>query len=174
MTILEPTEGPTGMPTEGPTQNPSPQRGAGDGFRYLRTIRFAETDAAGVMYFANLLTLCHEAYEAALENAGFDLQLFFSRESDVAVPIVHTSADFYQPMRCGDAIAVHLTPTQISPHTFEIRYEIHRAIHPQTQQAKTAKTQRPIATALTRHVCIDVKGRDRQPLPLKLAQWISS
>lgn len=167
-------EGPTEMPTEGPTQKTPPQRGAGEGFRYLRTIRFAETDAAGVMYFANLLTLCHEAYEAALATAGFDLRLFFSRESDVAVPIVHTSADFYQPMRCGDAIAVHLTPIQISPHAFEIRYEIHRAIHARTQQAETVKTQRPIATALTRHVCIDVKGRDRQPLPSKLAQWVSS
>ncbi len=148
----------------------SPQHSASNEHRYLRTIRFAETDAAGVMYFANLLTLCHEAYEAALANAGFDLRLFFSRDGDVAVPIVHTSADFYQPMMCGDAIAVHLSSVQLSPHSFEISYEI----HPQTQPAKPTKPQKPIATALTRHVCINPQRRDRQPLPAQLAQWISS
>ena len=46
-------------------------------FLYTRTIRFHETDAAGVVYFANLLTLCHEAYEAALAEAGLDVKSFF-------------------------------------------------------------------------------------------------
>jgi len=32
-------------------------------FVYGRTIRFQETDAAGVIYFSNVLVLCHEAYD---------------------------------------------------------------------------------------------------------------
>ncbi|MFZ9683665.1 MAG: 1,4-dihydroxy-2-naphthoyl-CoA hydrolase, partial [Cephaloticoccus sp.] len=45
-------------------------------FIYERTIRLAETDAAGIVYFANYLGLCHEAYEAALAAAGLPVQSF--------------------------------------------------------------------------------------------------
>jgi 1,4-dihydroxy-2-naphthoyl-CoA hydrolase len=56
-------------------------------FIYSRTIHFQETDAAGVVYFANLLALCHEAYEASLAEAGVDLRQFFSSGGEVAVPV---------------------------------------------------------------------------------------
>ena len=32
-------------------------------FAYYYTVRFQDTDAAGVVYFANVLRICHEAYE---------------------------------------------------------------------------------------------------------------
>jgi hypothetical protein len=38
-------------------------------FSYVRTVRLADTDAAGVVYFARTLSICHEAYEAALAAA---------------------------------------------------------------------------------------------------------
>lgn len=116
-------------------------------FVYSRVIRFHETDAAGVVYFANLLTLCHEAYEAALAEMGVDLQRYFSRSGDQAVPVVHTSANFYRPLVCGEAIAISLTPRQISPDSFEIDYEIR-------SQLDLSERSKPLAIALTRHVCI--------------------
>ncbi len=144
-------------------------------FKHLRTIRFAETDAAGVVYFANLLVLCHDAYEAALAAAGFDLSLFFSREDDVALPIVHTAADFYQPMKCGDAIAVHLNPTQLDAYSFEVHYVVHSQIQPASAEDSADKrSDRAIAKALTRHVCINSKTRRRQSLSDELTRWIGS
>ncbi|MEO1388722.1 MAG: thioesterase family protein [Cyanobacteria bacterium J06634_6] len=135
-------------------------------FLYTRRIRFHETDAAGVVYFANLLTLCHEAYEAALAEAGFDLTLFFSKEGGVAVLVTHTEADFYQPLRCGEAIALQLVPTQVSPHSFEIHYEIYHCPQQELQQ-------KPAVRAMTRHVCIDVQTRRRQTLTPELTDWIT-
>jgi 1,4-dihydroxy-2-naphthoyl-CoA hydrolase len=131
-------------------------------FTLRRMIRFQETDAAGVVYFANLLALCHEAYEASLANAGIALKPFFSTAENIAVPIVHTSADFYQPMYCGDEIAVTLTPQQLSPHSFEITYVVTAADSP----------ERVLAKALTRHVCISPTARARQPLTLELSRWL--
>ncbi|MEM9980588.1 MAG: acyl-CoA thioesterase, partial [Cyanobacteria bacterium P01_D01_bin.2] len=61
-------------------------------YTYRRTIRFHETDAAGVVYFANVLTLCHEAYEASLAAAGINVRVFFGGGS-LAVPVVHGSVD---------------------------------------------------------------------------------
>lgn len=149
-------------------------------FQYCRVIRFHETDAAGVVYFANVLTLCHEAYEASLDAAGFDLGLFFSREGSVAVPIVHTAGDFYQPLGCGDAIALFLVPKQLTPYSFEISYKIYRQDNPSTDWRENDwrengfPTQKAAASALTRHMCINPQTRRRQPLTAELTDWIAA
>lgn len=57
-------------------------------FKYQRKIFFADTDAAGVVYFANLLSICHEAYEEFLTNFYINLQDFFS-SNIIAIPIIH-------------------------------------------------------------------------------------
>ena len=70
-------------------------------FTYKRTIRFQDTDAAGVVYFANVLNICHEAYEDSLVESGIKLKSFFQSTS-TAITIVHASVDFFKPMFCGD------------------------------------------------------------------------
>ncbi len=140
-------------------------------FTYNRIIRFQETDAAGVVYFANVLTLCHEAYEASLQAAGIALKPFFSQSAECAVPIVHTAASFYQPMFCGDAIAITLTPQQLSPHSFEIAYQVSP---PVSEPSPLNDSNKPklLAEASTRHICINVRSRRRQPLTSDLMSWL--
>ena len=128
---------------------------------YTRVIRFHETDAAGVVYFANILTLCHEAYEASLAEAGIDVRLFFGG-GDLAVPVVHGSVDFRRPLHCGDEVAIALTPHALDDTSFEISYCL------------TNAEQKAIATALTRHVCIDSTSRQRHPFSSDLARWLSA
>jgi 1,4-dihydroxy-2-naphthoyl-CoA hydrolase len=129
-------------------------------FNYQRIIRFGDTDAAGVVYFANVASLCHEAYEAALSDAGVDLRSFF-RGDKLAVPIVHASVDFHRPMYCGDRLTIQVSPQITSDHEFEIRYEV--LIEGQ---------DRAVARGLTRHVCIDPKNRSRVAIPVMLQTWI--
>jgi 1,4-dihydroxy-2-naphthoyl-CoA hydrolase len=74
-------------------------------FTYHRTIRFSDTDAAGVVYFAKVLSICHEGYEASLAASGINLHSFFNNET-VAIPIIHASVDFWRPMFCGDSIII--------------------------------------------------------------------
>ncbi|MGC9504473.1 acyl-CoA thioesterase [Baaleninema sp.] len=129
---------------------------------YFRTIRFADTDAAGVVYFASLMSVCHEAYESAMAESGIDLRSFF-RGSDVAVPIVRAEIDFFQPLFCGDAIEVRITPNQLSSSEFEVIYDIFIRGCPGR-----------VSRATTRHVCIDPRQRRRQPLPEALEHWLST
>lgn len=136
-------------------------------FSYARVIRFHETDAAGVVYFANVLTLCHEAYEASLAAGGIDLKAFFSGRA-VAVPVVHASVDFRRPIFCGDAIAIHLAPTLINDSTFEIAYQLYPDNGQPGDQAATV-----LAQAVTRHVCIDAKTRQRSALTETLHHWLT-
>lgn len=130
-------------------------------FTYPRTVYFRETDAAGVLYFANGLSLCHEAFEASLVGAGVDLKTFFSSR-DIAVPITHAEMDFFRPVFCGDRLEIHLTPHQTTDSSFEIAYQLVLQEHP----------EKPVSKALTRHVCIQPATRTRHPLPPELQRWL--
>jgi 1,4-dihydroxy-2-naphthoyl-CoA hydrolase len=132
-------------------------------FIYHRTVHFQDTDAAGVVYFANGLSMCHEAYEASLAAVGVDLKLFFSRSTNLAVPITHAEIDFFRPISCGDRLDIHLTPKLLQPSEFEITYQIFLA----------NSSQPPLTRALTRHVCIDMTTRQRQGLSAELMEWVS-
>ncbi len=131
-------------------------------FVYQRTVRFQDTDAAGVVYFANTLAICHEAYEASLIAAGVDVRQFFGGNGAIALPIVHAEADYRHPAFCGDRHEILLTPVSTSQHGFEIRYEIYGE----------GDRNRLINQASTRHVCIDPVKRDRQPLPQQVLDWL--
>ncbi|MBD2528527.1 acyl-CoA thioesterase [Nostoc flagelliforme FACHB-838] len=129
-------------------------------FTYNRTVRFQDTDAAGVVYFANVLGICHEAYEESLEASGINLKDFFTNPS-VAFPIVHASVDFLRPMFGGDKLLISLIPQKISVDKFEITYEIRVA-------------EVVVAKAITRHVCIDASSRSKQELPDEIIQWLET
>ncbi len=127
-------------------------------FTYTRTIRFQDTDAAGVVYFANVLAMCHEAYEESLAASGINLKSFFTNQS-VAIPIVHASVDFLRPMFCGDLVFIHLTAEQIGSERFEINYTI-------------LALKQQVAKAITKHICINPANRTRQQLPNEMMQWL--
>jgi 1,4-dihydroxy-2-naphthoyl-CoA hydrolase len=130
-------------------------------FIYTRTVHFQDTDAAGVVYFANVLAMCHEAYEASLAASDINLKVFFSNP-DRAIPIVHASVDFYRPMFPGDRLIIQVKPKQIADDKFEITYQIFAGEIAEKSAAK----------ALTKHVCIDVMTRTRKQLSEELMQWL--
>jgi 1,4-dihydroxy-2-naphthoyl-CoA hydrolase len=131
-------------------------------FTYTRTIRMADTDAAGIVFFANYLVLCHEAYEEALASAGLPIQNFF-KDSDVIIPVAKSSVDYLRPLQCGEQVRINLQPSLLSETSYAIDYEIVRLGRPE----KTA------ARARTEHVSTSRSKRERAPLPAKLAAWIA-
>ncbi len=131
-------------------------------FVYDRTIRFQDTDAAGVVYFANILTICHEAYEASLMASNINVRSFFSR-GEVIVPITRTSADFRHPLMCGDQVLVRLFPDRVNDAEFKVEYSLTHRDRP----------QQIISTATTHHVSIHTATRSRVALPEMLSQWLA-
>jgi 1,4-dihydroxy-2-naphthoyl-CoA hydrolase len=131
-------------------------------FCYEYTIQFRDTDAAGVMYFANIISICHVAYEASLIESGIDLKLFVNN-SEFAVPITNVSADFFKPLFCGDRVIIELSPDSIDLYRFEIKYQI------------LARDNRSLvlATAIAKHVVIDPAMRKRKELPELLTNWLA-
>ncbi|MCM1981446.1 acyl-CoA thioesterase [Lyngbya confervoides] len=132
-------------------------------FTYHHRVRFRETDAAGVAYFAEVLSVCHAAYEESLLQCGINLRDFFE-QAPTAIPITHTCVDYLQPAFCGDLQRVYLVPHQLSEAMFEIRYEIF----------SEQPDPKLVSRALTRHVCIDRQQRRRSPIPAEMLQWLRS
>lgn len=153
-----------------------------------RTVRFGDTDAAGVMHFHQLLRWCHEAYEESLERFGIPPARVFPRpvwsaaeaatESaaeqmssgetaplattpSVALPIVHCSADYLRPLRVGDPLAIALSPERLDPSLFEVRYSF-------------SSDGAEVARGLTRHLAITAAERRRCPLPDAIVRWLEA
>ena len=133
---------------------------------YARTIHFPDTDAAGVVFFARYLFICHEAYEEALAANGVNLATFFS-DTGLVVPITKSEASYVRPLRCGDKLRVEVAPTRLSDNSYSLAFTLWR-LDPAGSAPKRA------AVARTEHVCIDAKTRERRPLPPVLAAWVDA
>ncbi len=129
-------------------------------YRWDYQIQLRDTDAAGVVYFANFLTICHGAYEASLSAAGINLRLLISNP-DAALPIIHASGDFKQPLYCGDHLQVLLVPSQVNESEFQVNYQLCLA------------NGQVAGTALTKHVAIGLQDRRRTALPSFIKAWIA-
>ncbi len=132
-------------------------------FSYARTIRFPDTDAAGVTFFANYLRICHEAYEEALAHHGIEVQRFFA-DHGVIIPISKSSCDYLRPLVCGDRLDVRVTPSPLGEDSFAIDFELRRG----------GPTGKLAAVARTCHVCLRSSTRERIQLPDTLAAWVKA
>ena len=159
---MSPSAPPGDDALERPPQGPSPS--PADWLLLCRTVRFGDTDAAGVMHFHQLLRWCHVAYEESLERFGVPAGALFpgpGQTPAVALPIVHVSADFLRPLICGDPLAIEVRPRQLDGGSFEVRY---RFLH----------DGREAATGLTRHVAIEATSRQRTALPDCIVAWLET
>lgn len=132
-------------------------------FRYQRTIHFADTDAAGVVFFARYLSMAHEAYEEALAHTGIPLAEFF-RDHVIVVPIAKSEAAYLRPLHSGEQVVIDVTPTRLTPHRFAVDYVIWK-VGPPEKRAAVIRTE---------HVCIDSESRQKSDLPAALAHWVDA
>jgi len=125
-------------------------------------VRLADTDAAGVVYFAHLLQMCHTAYEEVLINQGINLQEYLT-QGTIALPIIHGEIDCLRPIYWGDQVLIALTPQFLSETELLIEYEL--TIEPEFTKV--------VARGKTRHVCIHPKTRQRLPFPPEIKQSLT-
>tara|TARA_Y100001968_G_C19187474_1_gene633499 strand:- start:224 stop:682 length:459 start_codon:yes stop_codon:yes gene_type:complete len=132
-----------------------------------RTVRFGETDPAGVIHFHQLLRWCHEAWEESLERYGLNLSDIFPGPSDtkktipIFLPIVHCEADFRLPIYTGDFLTLRLMPQRIDSCSFNLQIKFYR-------------DSTFVAQGLLRHIAVDSTTRRRTQLPEKIDLWLEA
>ena len=130
-----------------------------------RIVHFGETDAAGVVHFLELFRWCHETWEESLEKYGIVLQEIFpttpinTSQLDVALPIVHCEAKYFQPLYVGDTINIELYPEKINESSFILRF-------------KFKKNGEQIGIINIKHVSINPITREKCGLSKQINLWL--
>lgn len=87
------------------------------------TVKLHDTDAAGILFFANQFKIVHDIYERLLVQIGFGLRDRFTRR-DFFLPIVHAEADFHAALTVGDTVEVAVTSIDIGTTSFTLHYRL--------------------------------------------------
>ncbi len=130
-----------------------------------RTVRFGETDAAGVVHFLELFRWCHETWEESLEKYGIVLKEIFptnqtnTNQMNFVLPVVHCEANYFQPLYVGDAINIELHPEKINESSFVLRF-------------KFKKNGEKIGSTNIKHVSINPITRDKCTLSKQIDLWL--
>jgi len=121
-------------------------------FHFPYTIGLHDTDAAGLIFSANIIRICHHAYEAFLERIGFGMARLFEQKT-MGLPIVHIEADFTRPLAVGGKVEIFARVALVGRSSYRMSYELRDA------------SGEVCATAATVHVCVDPRTREPMDLP---------
>jgi len=113
-------------------------------FEHQLRVRFQHTDPAGIVFFANILVYCHEAFEEFMRKGGMPLEEFIGKREQT-LPLGHAEATFKRPFRAGQLVTVRLSVGRVGERSFRLEYDLF------------GEKQEHLATAATVHVSVDPK-----------------
>jgi len=122
-------------------------------FRHRIRVRFAETDAMGIVHHSRYLPYLEEARVAYLRHIDHPYSEWRDKGQDSAV--LEAYVRYLQPLRFDDLVDVHLTLGAATRTTFQMAYLL-------TVDGSTA------ATGVTVHGMVNAHGR-----PIRLPAWLT-
>ncbi len=129
-------------------------------YHYDRTVRMADTDASGVIYFASVQKIALEAFEDFLLSSGFELAKMML-SGPLLMPIVHVEADYLAPVYVGEMLRVEMKLAKTGVTSFVIKYNIFSSEHDLV-----------VATLAITHVVIAKDSKKSVPIPQELLSML--
>jgi acyl-CoA thioester hydrolase len=87
-------------------------------------VRYADTDADGVVYYANYLTYFEVVRVELLRALGYPIKRILAQ--GIILPVVEARLKYLRPARVDDLLTVTATVASIGPASFAFDYEITR------------------------------------------------
>ncbi|MBN1300821.1 MAG: acyl-CoA thioesterase [Melioribacteraceae bacterium] len=128
-------------------------------FIYKSKIKFSECDPAGVVFFANVFKMAHDAYEEFIVEADLGWNLFSDEE--VIFPVVSAEAKYFQPLKLHDEVRIQLEVGEIRDSSYSIIYRVIKSENTETVLLKTV------------HVCIEKENNRKTQLPEDVKFYLS-
>lgn len=118
-------------------------------------VRFADTDAMGVVYYGTYLSFFETGRVEAMRQVG----MLYSRlvEQGLHSPVVEACVRYLLPARFDDLLLVSAHVAEVRPASFRFEYQIHRG----GDHAR-------LATGHTLHACVDAQTLR----PVRLPAWL--
>ena len=104
-------------------------------------VTFADTDAAGIIYYGRYFTYMEQGFLGLMKEAGFDYYRV-DREFSLLFPAVEANCRYLSPARYDNLLTVKTWLSQAKGA--QLRFE-----------SEILKGETPIARAFTRHACVD-------------------
>jgi len=121
-------------------------------------VRYAETDAMGVVYHTNYLIWFEVGRGEYMRQKGGDYADFEAR--GFYLPVSEVDARFIAPARYGDLILIRTWTEELRSRSLTFIYEV-----------VMQETGRVLVTGRTRHICTDRKGRVKV-IPKKMKELL--
>ena len=122
-------------------------------FHHDIRVRFAETDAMGIVHHSRYLPYLEEARVEYLRSIGHPYEA--ERRDGVDYAVLEAHVAYRQPLHFDEVVTVHLRVTSATRASFTIQYLL--------TVAGTVTS-----TATTVHACVNGDGR-----PVRLPGWLS-
>ncbi|MDR2173403.1 MAG: tol-pal system-associated acyl-CoA thioesterase [Burkholderiales bacterium] len=97
-------------------------------FEWPVRIYYEDTDAAGVVYYANYLRFMERARTEWLSRFGIELAELEKRERTVFV-VTRVEIDYLLGARLGDRLSVTVEPVKTSGASFTVAQRVHRTVN---------------------------------------------
>ena len=114
-------------------------------YKYQTVIRLHLTDAAGVVYFANIFVLAHECYESFLDQNSSIRSII--EQGEFIIPIVHAEADYRMPLKLSEKVVIEMSLNKTANSSFELGFTF---INESSQVAVEVKTTHTVLQQNTR------------------------
>ena len=93
--------------------------------RWPIRVYYEDTDAAGVVYYANYLRFAERARTEMLHDVGLD-QLRIMADDDVVFAVRACNADYLRPARLGEMVAVQTAVEKVGGASITLRQSVVR------------------------------------------------
>lgn len=121
-------------------------------FAHQLRVRFAETDAMGIVHHSRYLPMVEEARIAYLRHIGHPYQEI--RKDNIEMNVLEVFVQYRKPLLFDDVVDVHTTLTSVERASFQMAYLL-------TVDGEVR------STAVTAHGCVTPAGR-----PTRLPDWM--
>ncbi len=129
-------------------------------YLYNTTVKLHDTDAAGLLFFANQLRLAHDCYETFLASESLSFNTILT-DRNYLLPIVHAESDYSKPMNVGESLEIRLTVARIGRTSFQLDYDI---------VLSSGESAGKVSTV---HVCTEKINKTSMTLPDELKEILS-
>jgi acyl-CoA thioester hydrolase len=132
-------------------------RAGGTGFTHCHTVRvrYAETDAMGVVYYANYLTYFEVARVEYLRSAGIEYRAL--EDDGLVAAVTSAQVNYSLPAKFDDELSLLVRYVPIGRVRFRFEYEVWRD-----------KDQALIASGFTEHAMLSKETLR----PVRMPQWV--
>lgn len=127
-------------------------------------VYYEDTDAAGVVYYANYLKFMERARSEWLRSLGFEQDVLMKTEG-LVFAVRSVTIDYLRPARFNDALLVHSSLSEIGKARLTFDQEVRRP---------SGGEPEVLSRGAVGIVCLDAASLRPRPIPIRVREAIAS